>query len=444
MRDYFATNLSFFLNGQELELAQALLLGDRAGLDKDVTEAFGRTGAMHILAVSGLHIGILMQILMFGFSFFPRLISKKKALILVMIIAWFYALLSGFSASVIRSVVMFSMLILGNLLSKKVHSINILAFSAFVMLCWNPYFLFDLGFQLSYAAMLGIFLFYPFLKQQFYSRFKIIRMVYEGTAIGITAQVFTLPLTLYYFHQFPNYFWLTNIALMAFSFVVLALGVILFILFFSVFLQNIIGYVLEKVMTLMLWIVDSIDKLPLAVAYGFELTKIQVLGLYLLILLFYYVLLKRNVFCLKVVLSVCLVMTGVLVLKRSENINDSFVMFFGGNIPFVVVRENEHNVFVVKSKSGFSNKYIVLSKGFEKIFPGNNKYLNMFNRQNACLEINGKTFLVKSIQGGFEINDTQAMYKILHENDADSTDKSTLHYPLKSPIYLDNNIMIKK
>jgi hypothetical protein len=86
----------------------------------------------------------------------------------------------------------------------------------------------------------------------------------------------------------------------------------------------------------------------------------------------------------------------------------------------------------------------VLSKGFEKIFPGNNKYLNMFNRQNACLEINGKTFLVKSIQGGFEINDTQAMYKILHENDADSTDKSTLHYPLKSPIYLDNNIMIKK
>lgn len=444
LRDYFSNKLSSFLKGQELELAQALLLGERTGLDIYVSDAFSRTGAMHILAVSGLHIGILMQILMFVFSFFPRLISKNKALIIVVIIAWFYALLSGFSASVIRSVVMFSMLIMGDLLSRKVSSINILAFSAFIILCWNPYFLFDVGFQLSYAAMIGIFMFYPFLKKQFYSRFKIIRLVYEGTAIGVSAQLLTLPLTLYYFHQFPNYFWLTNIALMAFSFVVLALGVILFVVFFSFFLQNVIGFLLEKTMGLMLWIVDSINNLPFAVANGFELSKIQVFEIYVLIFMFYITLIRKNLLGVKLVLSAAILVLGILIFKRNENINNSVVLIFGGNKPFLVIRENQKNVFVIKSKNGYSNKYNSLMKGFEKIYPGQNIKVNLFNKQKMSLFVDEKTFFIKSVRGGIELKHEKKKYMFLNTINPKNSNQCSVNYPLLFPFYLNNDKMNKK
>jgi competence protein ComEC len=275
---YFRKNLTEILksvlSGQELALANALILGERSMLTNETTQGFSDTGAMHILAVSGLHIGILLQILLYIFQLFNKWIPKNQAIIISLCIVWFYALVTGLSPSVIRSVIMFSFLLIGKIKGKENSELNLLAFSAFLILSWKPIYIYDIGFQLSYAAMLGIYLFYPYLKNVLISRFRIIQLIIEGSMVGIAAQITTIPLTLYYFHQFPNYFILTNIALMAFSFIILLLGILLFSFFWVTPIKFILGFLLQKTMTCMLVIVHFFSELPFSTAKGFSIYKL--------------------------------------------------------------------------------------------------------------------------------------------------------------------------
>lgn len=145
------------MSGKNLAIALALILGDKSLIDSEITASFTNTGAMHVLAVSGLHIGIIMQILMVVFSQFPRFISKRKAIFTVVVLMWFYAFITGLSPSVLRAVFMFSVLVVAQLMGKNYSAINTLFFTGFVLIFINPFTLFDIGFQLSFLAMLGIF-----------------------------------------------------------------------------------------------------------------------------------------------------------------------------------------------------------------------------------------------------------------------------------------------
>ncbi len=129
-------------------------------MDQEIRTSFGATGAMHVLAVSGLHIGIIAQVLLFLFQFFSKLISRRNAVIFIVILLWIYALLTGFSPSVVRAVFMFSVLILAQEAGGNYSPINTLFFTAFILLLINPLVIYDIGFQLSYLAMLGIFSLY--------------------------------------------------------------------------------------------------------------------------------------------------------------------------------------------------------------------------------------------------------------------------------------------
>ena len=175
---------------------------------------------------------------------FKKWISKNQIIIIALVIVWIYSLMTGLSASVVRSAVMFTLLVGSGLLNRSYNNFNVLAFSAFLILMWNPHFLYDIGFQLSYLAMFGIFMFYKPLGKLIYFKNKIIRLAYEGTMVGIAAQILTVPLTLYYFHQFPNYFIITNLGLMIFSFLILALGIALFSFNWLAFLAKFFAYIL--------------------------------------------------------------------------------------------------------------------------------------------------------------------------------------------------------
>jgi competence protein ComEC len=124
---------------------------------------------------------------------------------------WLFAILTGAAASVIRSSVMFTFIAIGKTVSKKSSIFNSMAASAFVMLCYNPYFLWDLGFQLSYLAVIGIIIFQATFYDWIYFKNKVANEVWKMMAISLAAQVFTFPICIYYFHQFPNYFLITNI-----------------------------------------------------------------------------------------------------------------------------------------------------------------------------------------------------------------------------------------
>ncbi len=369
-RNYLTTILNSVLTGQELALANALILGERSLLTNETTQAFGDTGAMHILAVSGLHIGILLQILMRIFQLFQKWITKNQATILSLILVWLYALITGFSPSVIRSVIMFSMLLIGSMKGKENSELNILAFSAFIILSWKPVFLYDVGFQLSYTAMVGIYLFYPFLKNVLISRFKIIQMIIEGSMVGIAAQITTVPLTLYYFHQFPNYFIVTNIALMAFSFIILLIGILLFCFCWIPIVKFILGVVLQKTMTYMLAIVHFFSTLPFATANGFSYNKWIILLLYFIISLFCISLYlkKSRLLYSTLVFGTCV--TSYIFLKRLDNNNANLYYSHASYPSFQIQKINQKNYFIFPTYTWKSNKIKRIIKDFTTLHPG--------------------------------------------------------------------------
>jgi competence protein ComEC len=425
IRNELSYSLSEVLSGEELNLAQALVLGDRDGLDVSTNDAFANTGAMHILAVSGLHVGILMQILIKVFSFFSQWINKKRAIFSALIIIWFYAFLTGFSPSIVRSVVMFSVLSIASIYGKSHSNMNVLAFSAFVIVLWKPIFLFDIGFQLTYAAMIGIYWFYPLLKQQFHSRFKIIQLVYEGTVIGIAAQILTLPLTLYYFHQFPNYFILTNIALMSFSFIILSLALCLSVFFWFSSLKIFFGFLLQKVLSWMLIIVHFIDDLPGSVAYGYDLNVGDVFFVFVLIVLFFVSLYFQFKKCLYSSLFLVLIFTFYTSYNRYNAISCSFVCFLGGEKPLIVIRNNKMNTFFaykfLKDKRYLKNTI----NSFCKLYPGESRIQFIENNRMYNVTI-GKT-LHRFRVLKFDKNRSNSL----------QYDKKRIKYPLLAPIYKD-------
>ncbi|MGB1218008.1 MAG: ComEC/Rec2 family competence protein, partial [Saprospiraceae bacterium] len=208
----------------EFAVGSALILGDKKEMTEEVQNAYAETGATHVLAVSGLHVGIVYAIITFIFGFIK---SRKKGfnafrLILSLILIWSFALITGFSPSVIRAATMFSFLTIGDLFTREKNIYNTLAGSAFIILLVNPYLLFSIGFQLSYLAVISIIFFQPLIYKSWYVENKFGKFIWGLISVSLAAQIMTLPISLYYFHQFPTYFILSGLV------VIPAAGIIMY------------------------------------------------------------------------------------------------------------------------------------------------------------------------------------------------------------------------
>lgn len=201
-----------FPSAEEYAVASALLLGYTDDLSDDLRTAYAETGSMHALAVSGTHIGMLYVGLMFLIGAF-RFRGKSGRLLemaLVLTAIWAFTFLTGATASVLRASVMFSVYMFGKAFWREASAWNVLPASAFILLIINPYFLFDVGFQLSYAAVAGMVFFYPRFYKMFPPLSRWLDEPLKVFLVGVSAQLGTLPLTLFYFNQFPVYFWLAG------------------------------------------------------------------------------------------------------------------------------------------------------------------------------------------------------------------------------------------
>lgn len=425
LRNYFSAILEQHLNGDELGVAKALILGDRSSLDAEITNKFGNTGAMHVLAVSGLHVGILVQILTLILSIFNRWISKNQALVFALVIVWIYSLLTGFSASVVRSVVMFTILSGSTLLGRNYLNYNSLFFSAVLILAWNPHFLYDIGFQLSYLAMLGIFMFYKPLSKVLVSKYKVVRQIIEGTMVGIAAQIMTVPLTLYYFHQFPNYFIITNIGLMIFSFLILALGLALFSFSWIKIFGKFLAWTLSISLTVMLVIISVIDALPGAVAYGFELSPLAVLILFVLILIFYVAFIYEKIKWLFVSLSLTLVFVIALVVVRYQNLNQNRVSFFQADEVSFAIKLKDKLIVCYGNKDKNLKKISFLAKNYQKLYPGEITYHEISMVKRTDIKSATSKITIERQKGGYEIelNDKRFFYVTNLNNKSSLTQK---------------------
>ena len=201
------------LEDDVLAIISALTIGDKSKLTREIKATYNAAGVSHILALSGLHIGILSMILSWLFYPLRRVCGGKWiASFLIVGLLWGFAFLSGLSPSVIRAVTMFSAYVVASIFSEdRFSGFSALTLTAFIMLIYQPMYLFDVGFQLSFMAVLGIFLFYPLIDSLFVVRNKIVAYLWNIISLSLSAQLATLPLILYYFGTFPVYFLLSNL-----------------------------------------------------------------------------------------------------------------------------------------------------------------------------------------------------------------------------------------
>jgi competence protein ComEC len=209
-------------NRDELGIAQALLIGYTNDLDKDLVQAYSNTGVVHIIAISGMHLALIYVLLVWFFAKIP-VINKSGLLQLVLILSclWLFSILTGASPSVLRAAVMFSFIAIGKNFYKQASIYNSLAASAFVLLCYDPYYLWAVGFQLSYLAVLGIVIFQKPIYNCFYIKNKWIGKVWQLISVSTAAQLLTFPVCIYYFHQFPNLFLISNMIAVPLSAIIL-------------------------------------------------------------------------------------------------------------------------------------------------------------------------------------------------------------------------------
>lgn len=225
------TNIS---NKDALSVMVALLLGERQLISSDLKSSYADAGVIHILAVSGLHIGIIVMMLHFLLKPLHHVRHGKSITFgCIFLFLWSYAFLAGLSASVIRSVTMFSFVSFGWMLNKKTNVYYSIVTSALILVLINPFYFFDLGFKMSYIAVFSIVTIYPFVLNFWRPKNIIIKYFWELSAVSISAQIGLLPLTLYYFHQFPGLFILSNLIIIP------CLGLLLMFGFFVLFLSAI-------------------------------------------------------------------------------------------------------------------------------------------------------------------------------------------------------------
>ena len=266
---------------EERSVISALTLGYRAEIGQDTMDYFASTGAMHVLSVSGLHVGLIYYILGILLSFLKRGKAGKAIFVCVLILfLWIYDFISGFSPSVQRATVMFSFVIIGNGLRRPVNIYNTLMASALLLMLLNPDVIFDIGFQLSYLAVFGIILIQPALYKLIEVTNPIIKWIWSLTTVSIAAQLTTFPLGLFYFNQFPNLFWLSNFIVIPATTLIIWLTLVFFSVCSIQSLAFVLGFVIEKITHWMLVVLKFLDSLPYAVSQGIVLSHTQVFMLF--------------------------------------------------------------------------------------------------------------------------------------------------------------------
>jgi competence protein ComEC len=276
-RDWSKRQLYRFVTGeQEQAIASALVLGVTDNLDDDTLHAYAATGAMHVLAVSGLHVGIIYAILLF----FLRPLTKRTGgdwllAVVSLLILWAYAFITGLSPSVLRAVTMFSLVALARPFKHATNIFNILAASAFCLLIVDPYLIMSVGFQLSYLAVLGIVYLQRPIYQWWVAPTWLLDKIWQITTVSIAAQLSTVSLGLLYFHQFPVYFLFSNLLVIPLSFVVLIAGLLLLAVSFFNPLAVAVGWLLESTIKIMNGSVQVVESLPFSLLEDVYITTPQ-------------------------------------------------------------------------------------------------------------------------------------------------------------------------
>lgn len=315
-------------------VASAIMLGYRDYQNGEITRAYAASGALHVLSVSGLHVAIMFLMLNFllqGMDGRGKKMEISKALIIILFI-WFYACLTGMSPPVMRSALMFTLIQIGNVLVRNANIYNIIAGSAVLQMLFDPFVMMDVGFELSYIAVIGIIYLYPKISMLVVFKIQqrpenilskpaaflrwvatwLLDWVWQLAAVSIAAQIATLPLCLLYFYQFPNLFIISNLVVIPMSDLVLFSGTALCAVGHIPYLNAAAGWIFNGLIHVLDKFIFWVGHLPYALTHALCIGPVEMVLMYLLIFLLCWLTVEKKV-------KILLTSLGIVVVLCSFN-----------------------------------------------------------------------------------------------------------------------------
>lgn len=314
-----------------LGVAGALLLGYEDWLDPELETSYNSAGVLHVLCVSGMHVMLIYVILQWLFSFMDKnWFGKQVKFLLLLLLIWFYAMLTGFSPSVLRAAAMATFVMAGTWLGRNVSVYNLLCASCILLFCMNPWMIASAGFQLSFLAVCGIVFIHPFIRLWWQPANGMLQKTWELISVSLSAQLATMPMSLWMFHQFPNYFLLGNLVLVPLSTVVMYSGMAMLSLTWLTPAADALGWITSKLIIGLNATVSFIGALPGACTENVFISTPGMILLYLILTgLVLWLVFKRFV-VFQVVLCLGLLFLGEIVYRDlSERKREQFLVMPG-------------------------------------------------------------------------------------------------------------------
>ncbi len=339
------------LLNDEYAVVAALLLGYDDEISTDLMGAYAATGTLHVLSVSGLHVGLVYLAFHILLIFLERFRNGKivKGL-LIIILLWGYAALTGLSPAVMRATTMFSFIVIGQSLKRTTNIYNTLAASCLILLLFNPYLIFEVGFQLSYLAVLGIVFLQPLIYNSWSTNKWLLDQIWKITTVSIAAQLATFPLSVFYFHQFPNYFLLSNLIIIPVATLVIYNGILLFVFGSIPYIGTLLGKVLNYQLLFLNSSVKFLEHLPYALYTAISISFIEAVLIYLLIIFTMLFFLKHKAGALFAGLSVVIILLSINLYKHVVNLHQQKIIVY--NLPSasaIDIIEGTKNYFIADS-----------------------------------------------------------------------------------------------
>ncbi len=350
---------------QELAVLMALTIGDKQLLDNDLKQAYSSAGVIHILAVSGLHVGLLYVALTY-MLFFLR--GKRYKIVLktliVLLCLWLYAAIANFSPSVMRATIMFSFVLFAQLSGRRASTLNAVFASAFFICLFKPLSLFEVGFQLSYLAVLGILAFYPKLSKLISLKNPLLKGAWNICCVSFAAQLAVLPLSVFYFHQIPVYFLLANILVLPLVTIATYLIMLLLLVSFIPLLSAIVGYILSICIWTINYVVTAVQQLPYSVWDGIYLSPVQLcLCLFALLCLMLLVTFRKRMLFFGVATCVILALLLGLIHNIETGKQRQLVIFNTSNASFIAFVEG-HQATCIRDDRNINQSFSYNTNGY--------------------------------------------------------------------------------
>ncbi|RLD29620.1 MAG: ComEC family competence protein [Bacteroidetes bacterium] len=369
----------------ELAIINALLLGQRQDISKDIYDSYSQAGVIHILAVSGLHVGIILLLLNFMFKPIERIKHGKTIkILLIVVLLWSFAIIAGLSASVTRAVTMFSIVAVGINLKRPTNIFNTLAISMFVILLFKPLFLLDVGFQLSYLAVFAIVTIQPMLYKLWKPKLKIIDYFWQIFTVTLAAQFGVIPVSLYYFHQFPGLFFISNLVIIPFLGFILGFGIFIITLALVNMLPSILANLYGSIISLMNDFVSWISQQEQFLFKNISFGIIEVIVSYIFIVSIVNLYKKRNyISVLFFLISIVCIQSAFIYNKHQAS-----------TTKFIVFHKSRHSIIGMKQKN-----QLLLHHNLDKVSAENNSSITNFKIGEHITET-----IIDSLQSVYMLN----------------------------------------